>query len=735
MPLNPASVQQKAIIAALSTSNVSVNAVAGAGKTTTALHIAKHYTQQSILLLTYNAKLKSETRSKIKELSLSNLEAHSYHAFCVNYYGKEYHTDTKLKQLLKKQLSPLKPFRYDIVIIDEAQDMTLLYFQLITKIFKDNSTSRAKLCIIGDKYQSIYGFMGADTRFLTKSQEVFANFNTFEWKNNLELSTSYRITPRMAIFINKCMYQVAKPFITSGKPFFPQLDEAITTSRYYSELEEYQERFDLTSNVHYLICNSLGVKSKVFLLLEEILNTGRYSPDDIMVLAPSIKSNKSPIRVLEQDIMRYIKDVPVHAPACNGDKVDENIVKGKILLSSFHQAKGLERKIVFVLGFDESYFTFYNKSVDRSRCPNELYVAATRASECLILVHHSSQNYLPFLADPKTLRYHAMVSGELRVQATREANPPVKVTELLRHLTIDTVSHCMSYFTLTTIRPASTLIRLAEKTQQHFGGKPITEPVAALNGIAIPLYLQLLRDNSIKSVELATISHRDIIAKFGRIRDTLQLNKKKKLQNILSPADLLYVANIVRYSYDRFISRVLQITNYDWLDQETLDQCLRRLESLELSEKSRHEVHSDHQKDYYGCSSFTHSLKDSDDSERVVLSKDFKWAIDCIDQNRIFEFKCTSKLEDEHFLQLALYAYCYKYGCKSSDEANTMQYFCYNILTNELVELVFNSPTAMDEMVDFLVREKYAATKPLLEDQAFFAHCLDVSSSLRLVDE
>ena len=56
----------------------------GSGKTTTVLHLAKASTlNEQILLLTYNARLKIETREKAVHFSLHNLEVHSYHSFGV----------------------------------------------------------------------------------------------------------------------------------------------------------------------------------------------------------------------------------------------------------------------------------------------------------------------------------------------------------------------------------------------------------------------------------------------------------------------------------------------------------------------------------------------------------------------------------------------------------------------------------------------------------------------------
>ena len=74
----------------------------------------------------------------------------------------------------------------------------------------------------------------------------------------------------------------------------------------------------------------------------------------------------------------------------NSDIKDIN--DDKIVFTTFHKAKGRERKLVIIFNFDESYFYYYNKeffkqcidsegNVDNSslNCPNEIYVACTRS--------------------------------------------------------------------------------------------------------------------------------------------------------------------------------------------------------------------------------------------------------------------------------------------------------------------------------------------------------------------
>ncbi|MBA43051.1 MAG: hypothetical protein CMF62_03465 [Magnetococcales bacterium] len=109
--------EQKLVTDSIKRNNIIVDSVAGSGKTTTNLHIAKQYTDKKILLVTYNKKLKIETREKIQKYKLKNIEVHSYHSFCVKYYYNKCYTDSEIKMLLNKNLSPLLPIEFDILII------------------------------------------------------------------------------------------------------------------------------------------------------------------------------------------------------------------------------------------------------------------------------------------------------------------------------------------------------------------------------------------------------------------------------------------------------------------------------------------------------------------------------------------------------------------------------------------------------------------------------------------
>lgn len=148
----------------ISTSHVMVDAVAGSGKTTLALYIAKKYAKDHILLLTYNKHLKFETREKREHLGLANLTVHSYHS-CYNAIFSKCPDDSALIDIIRSNSEPWPRPLFSLIIIDEAQDITPLNFEAICNLLRWNTMKTPRLCkevvlmiyeIFEEKIENIY---------------------------------------------------------------------------------------------------------------------------------------------------------------------------------------------------------------------------------------------------------------------------------------------------------------------------------------------------------------------------------------------------------------------------------------------------------------------------------------------------------------------------------------------------------------------------------------------------
>jgi len=128
--------------------------------------VAKAAPQKRILLLTYNARLKLETRERVKRCGLERtLEVHSYHSMGVKYYDTSCFQTEGISRVLRQRTPPRTPLpHFDLVIIDEAQDQTKTLYDFVQKLLSDLPGPYPQLMVVGDENQCIYSFMDADAR-------------------------------------------------------------------------------------------------------------------------------------------------------------------------------------------------------------------------------------------------------------------------------------------------------------------------------------------------------------------------------------------------------------------------------------------------------------------------------------------------------------------------------------------------------------------------------------------
>jgi superfamily I DNA/RNA helicase len=659
--------EQQRILDKLKDSNLVVDSVAGSGKTTTNLHVATTYPELNILLLTYNAKLKLETREKASRLKLRNLEVHSYHSFVVKHYDPTSFTDARLREFLKEKLAPKAPFKYELIILDEAQDITPLYFELVCKLYQDNQHRGARLCVVGDRFQSIYDFQQADERMIQFAPQIF-NFNGLKWEKH-KLSESFRVSSNTALFINNCLLGQERILSKKSIQGYPR----------------------------YIVCDCFGEKmgtgDRPHREVEYYLKQG-YDYEDFFILAPSIRSQNSPVRQLANKLSDA--KLPVFVPFSDEERLDEDVVRGKIVFSTFHQVKGLERKVVMIFNFDNSYFQFYKKGSNPTVCPNEIYVAVTRSLERLSVFHHYQNDFLPFL-DRSLLSLHCQVEHHCRLKVKpsfRSKNIDTPVTDLIRHLPSAVLAESQDYFLTTSLRESSQLLNIPTKVKQKFG----YENVSDITGTAIPAYFEHRLKKTMSIYQPSVISYQKdpeetvtCLLDFGspeRVdkRPSYSLKRLEQLNlESITPEQLLEIATHWNAYTSGYVFKVNQIDRYDWLSQKGLDACVKRMSSLNITSKARFE----RRMELENCAEL---------SNRKLIGY-----IDCVDQENIYEFKCVKQVEPEHYLQLALYAYINE---SNSQGVSNQRYFLYNVLTDQLDEVLFDYGR-LKELVAFLIRYKY----------------------------
>lgn len=645
--MNKPTKEQQKIISDISKYNLIINAVAGSGKTTTSLLIAKKYEDKNILLLTYNSKLKLESREKARNENIKNIEIHSFHSFNLKYYNKKGFTDKEIDQTIDNNLTNYKEFKYDIIIIDEIQDLTFLYYKLIVKIVKDNND--CKLMVMGDIYQNIYSYNGSDSKFLTFAHKIF-NLNKYKWKKR-GLRESFRLTNQMANFINENIYNTE--LIKSNKP-------GNKPNLFISDIWS-----DVTYN-----------------LFQKLIKV--YSPNDIFILAPSVKSINSPVRELENKIKKFNPKVPIYVPVDDDEKIDEKVVKNKLLFSTFHQAKGMERKCVIVFNFDSSYFKFYGTDKNEYYCPNAIYVAITRASENIYLLQNCFNSNFKFLDYSKKNNYTEIKLMEKYCTDDIKKNKSFSkkgVCDLIRHLPKDVIKECFECFDQKVIQNKQNVINIPDKTKQKFGFESLSE----INGFFIPFYYQLKKNKEIP----------EIINFLKEFMDDSDTDFEPKLNDInildLNIREILYISNLWSCYKSGYLFKKTQIINYDWIKEENLNKLLERFDKLNLSENAIFEKKV----------------------EKRITEKNLHiyGFIDCIDEKNVYEFKCVKELKSEHFIQLTIYMLL--------NEDFQKNYFLINLYDNTIIKLK-SDKKRLNKLLNLIINKKPDIEKPKKE---FLQNC------------
>ena len=730
------SVEQTNIINAISQNkNIQVNAVAGSGKTTTICMIGKSLPSKNILLLTYNKRLRTETNAKMRKNYISNVQVSNFHSFCYNKYFVRGNTDQLIHDALDdwENCNEVK-FRFDIIVIDEAQDLTPLYVRLVKMIAKHNY-KKPQLVIIGDQRQTIYTFNGADSRFLTHANKIF-RINDLKWIK-LTLSTSFRMTNSLTNFINKCV-----------------LKEDIIVS---NGIEGIKPR--------YIYCNAFDTAPINELILHYLVKFD-YTYGDIFILAPSIQSDLSPVKMLANNLSTN-HNIPVFIPTSDSEKLDSQMSTNKMIFATFHQVKGLERKCVIVMGFDSSYYYYYNPDGNKTICPNEMYVGLTRCSERLTVIHHYKKNFINFIDQdeiPRCCYTNKISTTNLEMDyfnlnkvdinerifssfidkqgnAMRAINAimalnnynnslnkdvKLSVSRLLSHLSHDTIKHALSFIKIKEIKNVvensgitSTCFDSDEECGRYdyeeetikndrfvvsyFPTQTIIENVAEIVGTAIPIYYEYIRygnlpifdivQEELRSKPKGSLSvYRNIDYHFDRL----------KKMDVYKSADIFELVTIYNGLLNNVIHKVNQIKTFSFMPMRDLKKCVKRLDNHIIKGKSNPRFEIYYEKilslDISGCD--------------VPIRRTLNGYVDCIDRYTLWEFKVVHTITDMHILQLAVYAYLYYANMDTGKQFKILN------INDGTKYVISGHPKHFQSVVHYLFRSKFE--KPIvLSDHEF----------------
>ena len=717
--MNVPSAEQQTIIDTIKNGhNVIVDACAGSGKSTTILSLAMQMPDTKFIQLTYNSSLRYEIRDKVKQLKMDNLLVHTYHSLAVGYYDSNAYTDTGMRRIVYQDTSLNSiSTHFDVVVIDEAQDMTLLYYRFVKK-FLSNNQNKIQIMILGDYKQGLYEFKGADIRFLTLGEHIWKDFellksDIFEKKT---LKMSYRVTDQICDFVNNVMLSEKRMLSCRAGP-----------------------------KVTYIRRQSFQIEKIVINRILNLIAEGA-SPDEIFILSGSIKGQR--VKKLENALV--INNIPCYVPLFETDKMDERVIIGKVGLSTFHSVKGRQRKYVFVLGFDNNYFTFYGRDMDTNICPNTLYVAATRATQGLYLLE--SDNYatdrpLEFLKkshiEMKKCDYIQFKGHHQTIfQDEEEMNindnvikkhiiTPTELVKFISESVIETISPIIDrIFVKETGEPVVLDIPSVIETKKGF-----FEEVSDLNGIAIPcVYYDYLKEAfSETEEEFDNIPRGNVLFDvIDNAVDKMRMNDHIFLKEIVNSLpekietinDYLYVANVSVAVQETLYFKLKQIEpdEYNWLTDDMVMACKNRLREVigpdcENTMPSIEDtiIHESCEEQHEKIDEFLSTIFDETRQFR------FTGRVDLITETIAWELKCTSEITIEHLVQVIIYAWLWKMRHSYTEEYEEKVFKIFNIKTGEIMRL----DASMDDLntiITTLLKGKFQ--EPVKKtDEEFIEDC------------
>jgi len=247
--------------------------------------------------------------------------------------------------LFKNQEDIIHQFqnKYQYILVDEFQDVNNLQVELIKLMLTDNT----QLFCVGDDWQSIYGFRGSNVNYIIDFEKHFANAKT------IKLNLNYRSTQNIVGASNE---------VIKNNKF--KVEKEISASKISEQKIVVFAGSEDDENINFCVNR-----------IRELFDDGLIN-DDILFLYRRSKMFNPYFKRFKEEGIR---------------------IQGKTI----HGSKGLEAKVVFIIGLSEGSGGFPDiwledrifqviKKADHDLLMEEerrlFYVAITRAKDKLFLI-------------------------------------------------------------------------------------------------------------------------------------------------------------------------------------------------------------------------------------------------------------------------------------------------------------------------------------------------------------
>jgi hypothetical protein len=505
---------------------------------------------------------------------------------------------------------------------------------------------------------------------------------------NLTLQTSYRVTKSIAWFVNNIMLGEERIISNKKGPW-----------------------------VDYIIGDHYRMQKHIYDIIQYSLKNKYILPEDIFILSPSLKGEKSTAKQLENLLVKA--GIPCYAPISDDAIVDHDIIKGKVVFSTLHQSKGLERAFVVMLGFDKSYFKYFARDHPLDTCPSTLYVGCTRAAQKLVVCQGSADK-LPFLH--KNFKYMKK-SGHVRIYdlLSTDLDASIKHSKQDNAKRNLVVTQCIKYMKQEKLHDLQNLVDIVFKDK---GTK--TKPISVNNKVQSKIkdhYEEVSDITALAIISKWFYKHTSKNTLYEHcncdVADVLfSMLDEKSLQIPRTNRDFLKLANVYQATISGYHFRVAQISRYDWLKDYASNKMIQNIEDNIV---------------YTGNTEIEYILEDEDRKCRDVSYQHqnygeicFSGRVDIYDTQAIWELKCVDKLTLEHFLQVVMYAFLWQILVNKGFK-DPRRFYLLNIKDNSVYELDTTS-YLLNEIVEIILDSNFNKTITI-DDNEFISRCISYTSN------
>jgi hypothetical protein len=241
------------------------------------------------------------------------------------------------------------------------------------------------------------------------------------------------------------------------------------------------------------------------------------------------------------------------------------------------------------------------------------------------------------------------------------------------------------------------------------------EDLADINGVALPAYFEYRKTGKSSYQKVLQDCDKSELIK---LKNAILKTDKSTIEYWLKLAILLDAVNTGT------IHRIRQITQYDWLSQETaneimevMDQALAQLDHLkfEFGVSSNYPPSKGHKRNYPPSKGHKYIVQQLEEDHKCTIVG----SLDAMNENNILEFKCVDEIVEEHKWQLIIYAWLLYHDSRFLKNSwQKLAFYLFNIRTGELLQLN-NNYEQINKVVEILVEHKLSQTTNTENDHLF----------------